>query len=50
MALKVNARFKVKLTCGLKHNIRNLLIFMRAVNSLKICTLMGSFCPIDTKS
>ena len=42
MTLKGDAIFKEKLTGGLKNDIRNL-IFMRAVTSLKICTLMGSF-------
>ena len=39
MTLKGNAIFKEKLTGGLKNDIRNL-IFMQAVASLKICTLM----------
>ena len=45
MPLKSDAIFKEKLTGCLKNDIRNLLIFMLAVASLKIRTLMGSFCP-----
>ena len=49
MTLKGVAKFKGKLTCGLKNEIGNLVNFMRAVESLKICTLIGSFCPKHTK-
>ena len=45
MTLKGDAKFKGKLTRGLKNDIRTWLIFMRAVENLKICTLIGSFCP-----
>ena len=46
MTLKGVAKFRRKLTCGLKNDIRNLvnLIFMRAVESPKIGTLIGSVC------
>ena len=42
MTLKGDAIFEEKLNCGLKNDIRNLVIFMGTVKSLKICTLMGS--------
>ena len=45
MTLKGDAIFKEKSTGGLENDIRIWLIFMRAVASLKICTMMGSFCP-----
>ena len=48
ITLKRVAKFKRKLTCGLKNDIRNWLIVMRAVESLKICTLIGSICPKHT--
>ena len=43
MTLISDAKFKGKLTRGLKNDIRNLVNFMRVVESLIICTLMGSF-------
>ena len=53
MTLKGDAKFKGKLTCGLKNNFRNFLNFrkllMQAVESLEICTLMGFFCPKHIK-
>ena len=45
MTLKGAAKFKQKLSCGLKNDIRNLVNFMRAVESPKIGTLIGSVCP-----
>ena len=48
MTLKGVAKFKQKLTCGLKNDIRNLINFMRAVKSPKIGTLIRSACPKDT--
>ena len=42
MTLKVDAKLKGKLTRGLKNDLRNLVNFHA---SLKICTLIGSFCP-----
>ena len=44
MTMKREAKFKGKLTHGLKNNIRDLVIYMREIESLKIFTLMGSFC------
>ena len=49
MTLKGDAVFKEKLAGGLKNDIRNSL-FMRAVPSLNICTLQGSFCRKHIKS
>ena len=45
MALKGDTKIKRKLTRDLKNDIRNLVIFMQAVESRKTFTLMGSFCP-----
>ena len=45
MTLKGAAKFKQKLSCGMKNDIRNLVNFMRAVESPKIDTLIGSVCP-----
>ena len=42
MTLKSDAKFEEKLTLGSKNDMRNLA--MRAVASLKICTLMCFFC------
>ena len=42
MTLKSYAHFEEKLTCGLKQTIWQ--IFIRALESVKIGTLMGSFC------
>ena len=44
MTLKGNAEFEEKLTCGLK-NDRNMQIFTREIESLKIGILMGSINP-----
>ena len=49
MTLKGDAEFKGKLSRGLTDDRRNLVNFMRAVKNLKICTLMGSFCPKHLK-
>ena len=45
MTLESDAKFEEKMTCGLENNMRNLAIFTRALQSLKIGTLMGFFCP-----
>ena len=42
MTLKGDAKFEEKLTCGLENDMRNLQIFTKALESLKIWTLMGS--------
>ena len=46
MTLKSDAIFQEKSTDGLKNDIRNLIKFHA---SLRICTLMGSFCPKHIK-
>ena len=45
MALNIDAKFKGKLTCAIKNDTMNLKIFNRALESLKIGTLMGFFYP-----
>ena len=45
MTLKSDAKFEKKLTCGLENEWRIWQIFTRALGSLKIGTLMGSFYP-----
>ena len=45
MTLKSYANFEEKLTSGLKKDMRIWQIFTRALESVKIGTLMGSFCP-----
>ena len=49
MRLKCGAKFKGKLTCDLKNFLGPCLIFMQAVESLEICTLMGFFCLKEIK-
>ena len=44
MTLKGDAKFEEKLTSGLE-NDRNMQIFTRAIESLKIGILMGSIYP-----
>ena len=41
MTLNADAKFKGKLTHGLKNNIKNLVNFHVTVKSLEICTLIG---------
>ena len=45
MTLKVDAKFKEKLTCGLENDMSNMADFTRALESLKIGILTGSFNP-----
>ena len=46
MTLNSNAKFEEKLTCGLENDMREIwTIFIRALKSLKIGTLMEPFCP-----
>ena len=45
MTLKGDAKFEEKVTCGLESDMRNMQIFTRAIESLKIGILMGSFNP-----
>ena len=49
MTLKGDAKFEEKLTCGLESDMRNMQIFTRAIESLKIGILMGSFNPKQEK-
>ena len=45
MALKSDAKFKEKLTCGFKYDMRNLANFHPTTQKSKNFTLMGYFCP-----
>ena len=45
MALKIDAKFEGKLACASKNYIKTLTTFTRALKSLKIATLIGSFYP-----
>ena len=45
ITLKNDAKFEKELTCGLKNDMRNLANFDSTLESLKICSLMGSFWP-----
>ena len=45
MTLKSDAKFEEKLACCLENDMRNLQIFTRALESVKIGTLLRSFCP-----
>ena len=45
MTLKSDSKFKEKVTCGLKHGLRNLVKFHPTTQKYKNFTLMGSFCP-----
>ena len=45
MTLKSDTKFGDKSACCFKIDMRNLANFTRALESVKIGTLMGSFCP-----
>ena len=45
MALKNDAKFKEKLTCGFKYDMRNLMNFHPVIQNSKNFTSMDSFCP-----
>ena len=45
MTLKSDAKFKEKLTCGLKYDIRNLVNFHPTTQKSENFTSMGYFCP-----
>ena len=45
MTLKSDAKFKEKLTCGFKYDIRNLVNFHTTTQKSENFTSMGSFCP-----
>ena len=45
MTMKSDAKFKEKLTCGMKHDMRNLVNFHPTTLKSKNFTWMGYFCP-----
>ena len=45
IVLKNNAKLEEELTFALKNDMRNMANFDPTPESLKICSLMGSFCP-----
>ena len=45
MTLKSDAKFKEKLTCGFKYDMRNLVKFHATTQKSEIFTSMGLFCP-----
>ena len=49
MTLKSDTKFEEKLTCGLKHDMGNLVNFHQRTESVKIGTLMESFCPTEKR-
>ena len=45
MTLKSHAKFKEKLTCGFKYDMRNLANFHPTTQKCEHFTSIGSFCP-----
>ena len=45
MTMKSDAKFKEKLTCGFKYDMRNLVNFHPTTQKSKNFTPMGYFCP-----
>ena len=45
MPLKSDAKFKEKLTCGFKYDMRNLVIFLLTTQKFENLKLMGYFFP-----
>ena len=45
MALKSDAKFKEKLACGFKYDMRNLVKFHPTTEKSEHFTSMGCFCP-----
>ena len=45
MTMKSDAKFKEKLTCGFKYDMRNFVSFHPTTQKSKNFTLMGYFCP-----
>ena len=45
MTLKSDAKFKEKLTCGFKYDLKNLVNFRPTTQKSENFSLMGSFCP-----
>ena len=50
MTLKSDAKFKEKLACGFKYNMRNMVNFHPTPQKSKNFTLVGYFCPKYMKS
>ena len=49
MTLKSDAKFKEKLTCGFKYDMRNLVNFHTTTQKSEDVFLMDSFCPKYTR-
>ena len=49
ITLRNDAKVEEELTCPLKNDMKNLADFDPTLESLKICTLMCSFCPKHIK-
>ena len=49
MTLKSDAKFKEKLTCGFKYDMRNLVNFHPTTQKSEDVFLMDSFCPKHTR-
>ena len=45
MTLKSDAKFKVKLNCGFKYDMKNLVNFHPTIQKSESFTLIGYFCP-----
>ena len=43
MTLKSHSKFEERLTCGLENDMWQ--IFIRTIESVKLGTFIGSFCP-----
>ena len=50
MTLKSDAKFKEKLTCDFKYDMRNLVKFHLTTQKSENFTSMGSFCPKHIRS
>ena len=49
MTLNIDAKFKEKLTCGFKYDMRNLVNFHPTTQKSEDVFSMGSFCPKHTR-
>ena len=49
MTLTSDAKFKEKLTCGFKYDMRNLVNFDPTTQKFENFFSMGSFCPNNTR-
>ena len=45
MTLQSDAKFKEKLTCGFKYDMRNLVVFHPTIQKFENLFSMGFFCP-----